>query len=297
MYFQASNSVKLKGTEKIIANHHNNLRKLNKEVVSLKEAHDASIDRHRVTLEDHGYLVRAAVHQAKIVERQHHAKLVEKEKEKVLSMQCKLDAKELALEALTGKLMCAERDARNNLTKEACAVCRTCDVTTSLDNTRNLLNAALSREAKLAGSVAELQEMVDDSTKKLSEMSSDLEAAVPIPTIGMIRSGRGGSSHWPTHIWELILDQLVKGVPPSAVSDNIVDFVKTFSPSTDIKQVPSLYTVRRARTVLLVVVQTLASYRLAKSNKWGQLFTDATSRRQVSFQNLVISIEEDELFQ
>jgi len=35
---------------------------------------------------------------------------------------------------------------------------------------------------------------------------------------------------------------------------------------------------------------------LSKADKWDQLFTDATSRRQVSFQNLVISIEEDDLF-
>ena len=52
----------------------------------------------------------------------------------------------------------------------------------------------------------------------------------------------------------------------------------------------------RARTVLLVIVQTLAAYRLGKAEKFGQLFQDATSRRQDSFQNLVISIEEDELY-
>jgi hypothetical protein len=43
-------------------------------------------------------------------------------------------------------------------------------------------------------------------------------------------------------------------------------------------------------------VQTLATYRIAKADKWEQLFTDGTSRRQVAFQDLVISIEEDELF-
>ena len=52
----------------------------------------------------------------------------------------------------------------------------------------------------------------------------------------------------------------------------------------------------RARTVLLVVVQTLAAYRLGKADKFGQLFQDATSRQQISFQNLAISIEEDKLY-
>ena len=61
-------------------------------------------------------------------------------------------------------------------------------------------------------------------------------------------------------------------------------------------ELPSLWTIRRARTVILVITQTLAAYRLAKADKWGQVFTDATSRRQVTFQNLLISIEEDELY-
>ena len=52
----------------------------------------------------------------------------------------------------------------------------------------------------------------------------------------------------------------------------------------------------RARTVLLVVVQALAAYRLAKADKWGQLHSDESERRQNNFQDLVISIEEDDLF-
>ena len=48
--------------------------------------------------------------------------------------------------------------------------------------------------------------------------------------------------------------------------------------------------------MLLVVVQTLAAYRLAKADRWGQIFSDETERRQDSFQDLIISIEDDELF-
>ena len=84
--------------------------------------------------------------------------------------------------------------------------------------------------------------------------------------------------------------------PPSSVNANIMTMIKTFSPSTVIQELPSIWTIRRARTVLLVIVQTLAAYRIAKADKWEQLFTDGTSRRQISFQNLIISIEEDELF-
>ena len=103
-------------------------------------------------------------------------------------------------------------------------------------------------------------------------------------------------SAWPLFIWELIIEQIVNGTPPSSVNSNIVSMLQTFSPSTKISELPTIWTTLCARTVLLVIVQTLASYRIAKANKWEQIFTDGTSRRQVSFQDLIISIEEDELF-
>ena len=45
---------------------------------------------------------------------------------------------------------------------------------------------------------------------------------------------------------------------------------------------------------MLIIVEALAAYRLGKSNKWQQLFTDATTRQQTSFTNLAISIQEEE---
>ena len=85
----------------------------------------------------------------------------------------------------------------------------------------------------------------------------------------------------------------MNSTPPSAVGENIVANIRTFSPKTVIKELPSKWTVHRARTVLYVIVQTSASYRLGKSNKWRQAFTDGTGRRQVAMQNLLIDIEED----
>ena len=38
---------------------------------------------------------------------------------------------------------------------------------------------------------------------------------------------------------------------------------------------------------------TLAALRLANATEWSQLFTDGTSRRQIAFQDLVISVVED----
>jgi hypothetical protein len=48
---------------------------------------------------------------------------------------------------------------------------------------------------------------------------------------------------------------------------------------------------RRGKTVLLVVVETLAVYRLAKAKQWGQMHTDGSGRGQVAMQDLALSIE------
>jgi hypothetical protein len=50
---------------------------------------------------------------------------------------------------------------------------------------------------------------------------------------------------------------------------------------------------RQGRTVLLVVVETLAVYWLAKAKRWGQMHTDGGGRRQVTMQDLALSIEND----
>ena len=47
---------------------------------------------------------------------------------------------------------------------------------------------------------------------------------------------------------------------------------------------------------MLTVVQIDATYQIAKADEWEQMFTDGTSRQQVAFQDLIISIKEDELF-
>ena len=95
---------------------------------------------------------------------------------------------------------------------------------------------------------------------------------------------------------ELILEHLVNGTPPSSINANIMARVKKFSPSTKIKELPIICKIRQARTVLLGVYQTLAACCLSLADKWEQLFTDDTSRQQIFFQNLVISVEEDGLF-
>lgn len=154
-----------------------------------------------------------------------------------------------------------------------------------------------SRENKtLAATVDHLQAMLEESDAKLVAAQEDKAAAVPIPVVQRERKGKTGNRSWGLDIWEVIIEQLVNGTPPASICSNMIALVRKFSPSTEIRELPSIWTVRRARTVVLVIVQALAAYRLGKAKRWGQLFTDETSRRQISFQNLVISVEEDELF-
>lgn len=119
-------------------------------------------------------------------------------------------------------------------------------------------------------------------------------AAISFPIIEKERKGRKGRPRWPLYIYELIMEMLVKGTPPSSINGNIVAHVRSFCPTIIIKELPSIWTIRRTRTVLLIVVEAIAAYRLGRSKKWQQLFTDATTRRQTLFTNLAISIQEED---
>jgi hypothetical protein len=139
---------------------------------------------------------------------------------------------------------------------------------------------------------SQLMELEEEIESKKNEVQ-ELEKAFPIKVFAKIRGGQRGATSWPHFVWELILEQLVNGTPPSAVNSNIVSFLRCFSPMTVIKELPSIWTIRRGRTVLLTVVETLATYRLAKAKRWGQMFTDGSGRRQIALQDLALSIEED----
>ena len=103
-------------------------------------------------------------------------------------------------------------------------------------------------------------------------------------------SGRGGgASSWPHFVCELILEQIANGTPPTSVNANIVSTVRHFSPLTIIKEQPSIWTKRRGRTVLLVVVGVPAS----KSEAVGSDAYRQQWKAKVAMQDLALSIEND----
>ncbi len=115
---------------------------------------------------------------------------------------------------------------------------------------------------------------LDDALKACTKAND----TVPIKMFGKVCQGNTGNPRWPLYVWELIIEQIVNGIPPSCINNNIVIMIKVFSPTTEIRELPSIWTIWCAWTVLLVVVKALATYRIAKANKWEQLFTDGTSR-------------------
>ena len=94
-----------------------------------------------------------------------------------------------------------------------------------------------------------------------------------------------------------MLELLVCGVPPASIPGVLFATAKATSAEGVLISVPSVRYCREARSILRVLTETLAAYRLGKAGSWEQLFVDGTSRRQVPLQTLLIGIlnENDEV--
>ena len=113
-------------------------------------------------------------------------------------------------------------------------------------------------------------------------------------------SCNGGQRSWPVWVVQLICELLVNGTPPSSIPGNIRTMYETLY-DIDLNaegekkvEFPSINFCRECRIVVQVIGETMAALKLAKAVKWNQLFTDATSRRQVSFQALLVGIMDDD---
>ena len=107
--------------------------------------------------------------------------------------------------------------------------------------------------------------------------------------------GAGRGNEWPLWMLQLVLEMLVNGTPPYAVSSNIASQVALTTPGVIIHSLPGDSYIRRCRTILRIIGETLTAYRLGKHQDWAQLFSDGTSRRQIALQNLVIGVIEDDV--
>lgn len=106
------------------------------------------------------------------------------------------------------------------------------------------------------------------------------------------RNVRGGSRQWPAWVVLLICELLVHGTAPTAIPNNIQTLYTTLYGKAP-EELPSVNYVRECRVVVEVMCETMAAIKLAESSEWGQLFTDGTSRRQISFTALIVGVLSD----
>ena len=99
---------------------------------------------------------------------------------------------------------------------------------------------------------------------------------------------------------QLRCDLLVIGTPPSSMPSNILIMYETLY-DIDLDTVgekkvvfPSINFRRQCRIVVQVIKETMVALKSAKAVKWNHIFTDATSRRQISFQDLLVGIMDDD---
>ena len=64
-------------------------------------------------------------------------------------------------------------------------------------------------------------------------------------------------------------------------------------PESTVEELPSIWFIRRMRTVLAIVCQLMSAYRAAKAERWGQLNCDETKRHQTEYLNLILSCVEE----
>lgn len=251
-------------------------------VMKLTSERDDALRQLDDSVADRETLVKEATKEARQQERQHYSKKVEHLKHKSMDQANKITS--LTKRTVTAEVQQkkAERQVKQSTRRSESAM----EYTQSLIDKINELEGNVRH---LHNENADLQLQIQEKDEQLRLMDD----AFPIKVFSKVRYGRGGQMKWPLYVWELIIKEIVNGTPPSAIGENIIANIRTFSPKTVIKELPSKWTVRRARTVLYVIVQTLAAYRLGKSKKWRQGFTDGTGRRQVEMQNLLIDIEED----
>ena len=120
-----------------------------------------------------------------------------------------------------------------------------------------------------------------------------------VVTIGKVRqkeeSGKGGSYTWPIWMVQLILVQLVNGMPPESVAPDILSQDSLAMPGAKVivQDLPSINFIRSCRSILRIIGENLAAYDIRKVGQWYQLLSDGTGRHQNYLKNLVISIIDD----
>ena len=102
--------------------------------------------------------------------------------------------------------------------------------------------------------------------------------------------GRGGG-RYPLWVAQACIELLLSRTPPSAVPTNIAIMYETLY-QKEAKMIPSKQFVRQMRASIEVMGETITALLLANASAdmWKQIFFDATTRRQIPFQTVIIGL-------
>jgi hypothetical protein len=137
-------------------------------------------------------------------------------------------------------------------------------------------------------------ELKDELARMTEELRSNLvmTETVTSPTqVELKRVGRGGK--WQPWVIQYICELLVIGTPPASIPSIISSSYQTYY-GKEADEVPQVRFVRGCRVIVQVIGETIAAIKLASAEKWDQLWTDATTRRQCPFQALIIGLMDSE---
>ena len=125
--------------------------------------------------------------------------------------------------------------------------------------------------------------MIEESTEKRRDLQKEWasEAAA---------RQHGGGRRWPPWVVQLICELLINGTAPSAVPKNIMTMYAILLDTKPKEHPPSVDFVRQCRPIVQVIGETITAMKLAKAKAWGQVWTDATTRRQIPFTALIIGL-------
>ena len=154
---------------------------------------------------------------------------------------------------------------------------------------RNARREAEDELAKQADILTEAEKVLE-SYRNAAESSAETKRQMKKEWLDeTAKAKKGGRQRWPVWVVQLICELLVNGTPPTAIPGNIRIMYETLygEPPDD---EPSVSFVRECRPIVEVIGETIAAIKLADAGTWDQLWTDATTRRQIPFTALIIGV-------
>jgi hypothetical protein len=141
----------------------------------------------------------------------------------------------------------------------------------------------------------ETSELKDDLARVMKEMESNLVMTETVTSPSQVELKRVGRCHkWQPWVIQYICELLVIGTPPGSIPSIISLSYQTYYGNKEPEEVPQISFVRQCRVIVQVIGETIAAIKLASAEKWDQLWTDATTRRQCPFQALIIGLMDTE---